>query len=94
MLGQPLIDLGDLEFIQVDPFGSRLLNLLPLRFFKTHTGTIGDLTEMLTVIIKAIENCCGDLGSRLLVGHEESSTQEQKPELSQCCAQVKDTEAV
>jgi len=69
---QRLDHLADLLLVEVDPLSRGLLDFLPLRLLEAAPATIGDLAEMLTVIIEAIEYRLGDSG-RLLLDHETAS---------------------
>jgi len=53
-------DLSDFLFIEVDARGRRGLPLLPLGLLETLTGAIGDLAEVLTVIVETVEDHPGD----------------------------------
>ena len=52
--------LSDFLLIQVDARRRRGLPLLPLGLLETLTGAIGDLAEVLTVIVETVEDHPGD----------------------------------
>ena len=60
---------ADLFFVEVDPRRRRDLRLLPLGLLEAGPGAVGDLTEMLAVIVKAIEDHSGDVGGWPLLRH-------------------------
>ncbi|MNF77936.1 hypothetical protein D3C84_600940 [compost metagenome] len=71
---QPVHRFADFIFVEVDPRRRGDLRFLPLGLLETRPGAIGDLPEMLAVIVKAIEDHSGDVGGWPLLRHGETST--------------------
>ncbi|MCY1402550.1 hypothetical protein D9M71_176960 [compost metagenome] len=63
---------GDPFLIKVDAFGGGTLGLLPLRLLEALAGALGDLLEALAIVVEALQDELGDLGSRPVRGHGES----------------------
>jgi hypothetical protein len=55
------------------------LCLLPLGLLETRTSTVGDLPEVLAVIVKAIEDQTGDVGGWPMLRHGETSAGIREP---------------
>ena len=55
-LAQALADRRNILFIEGNPGRRCLLDLLPLGLLKTHPRPVGNLPELLAVIVEAIED--------------------------------------
>lgn len=75
---------ADFLLIQVDTRRRGCLALLPLGLFETFTGSIGDLAEVLAVIVEAIEDHLGDSEGGCALRHAGNLERASgSPELSQ-----------
>ncbi|MCY1294027.1 hypothetical protein D9M70_433050 [compost metagenome] len=72
-VAQALADLGDLVLVEGDPRRRRALGFRPLRLLEARPGAIGDLVEMVAVIVETIEDQAGDIGGRPVLRHGEAS---------------------
>ncbi|PRD20989.1 UNVERIFIED_CONTAM: hypothetical protein NCL1_53094 [Trichonephila clavipes] len=66
---QTLAGLRHLVLVEVDARGRGLLRLLPQRLLEAGTRAIGDLAELLAIIVEAIEDQAGDPVGRPLLPH-------------------------
>ncbi|MCY1513926.1 hypothetical protein D9M68_484490 [compost metagenome] len=73
---QPFAGFADLHLVEGDPLRRRLLRGLPLRQLESPAGAVGDLAEMLTVVVETFEDQSGDAFGGPLLRHVDVSAAE------------------